>query len=248
VTGRVLVAAALVVAGFLAQQLWLTSFLAQRAQGGLAAELDHRIATTSPVAVVYEPADLALPPFEPESVPAPQPPPAPVATEVVEGQASEPAASGDEGPAMLVSEPVPDRGAAMARLIIPSAGIDWTIVEGVNRAELRSGAGHMPDTALPGQPGNAVISGHRTTYGAPFQHLDRVEPGDLITVATASGTHTFETVESLVVEPRDTWVTEQWDGSWLTLTTCHPRFAASERLVVVARLIAGPNADILARS
>ena len=94
-------------------------------------------------------------------------------------------------------------------------------------------------------PGNAVISGHRTTYGAPFFHLDRVEPGDLVAVQTATGEHVYQVVETRVVEPTDVWVTQQWDGSWLTLTTCHPRFASSERLVVFAHLVAGPNAGVI---
>jgi len=76
----------------------------------------------------------------------------------------------------------------------------------------------MPGTALPGQPGNAVISGHRTTYGAPFHDLDRVAAGDLVTVTTVTGTHVYQVVEARVVRPTEMWVTEQWSGSWLTLT------------------------------
>ena len=58
-----------------------------------------------------------------------------------------------------------------------------------------------------------------------------------------TGTHVYEAVESLVVEPTDVWVTEQWDGGWLTLTTCNPRFSARERLVVIARLVDGSEFD-----
>lgn len=256
VAGRILLVAGLVVAGFLAQQLWLTSALAQRAQGGLSEALDERIAATAPIEVVYEPADLPASPFQADAaaLEGASPAAAPFAgtpERTVPEAAAAPAGTGaePESPAAtLVTEPAPERGEPMARLVVPAAGIDWTVVEGADRADLRSGAGHMPETALPGQPGNAVFSGHRTTYGAPFQHLDRLAPGDLVTVETASGTHVFAVVESLIVEPRDTWVTDQWRGSWLTLTTCHPRFAATERLVVVSRLVDGPNADILARS
>ena len=103
----------------------------------------------------------------------------------------------------------------------------------------------MPDSALPGQQGNAVISGHRTTYGAPFLHLDRVEVGDPITVETATGLHVYQVVESFVVDPSETWVTTQWEGAWLTLTTCEPVLSSAQRLVVVATLVAGPNAGVI---
>jgi sortase A len=103
------------------------------------------------------------------------------------------------------------------------------------------GPGHMPGTALPGQPGNAVISGHRTTHGAPFRNIDKLAPGDRISVETTIGTHMYEVVEVIVVAPDALWVTNQVDGAWLTLTTCNPPGSARERLIVFARLIWGPN-------
>ena len=103
----------------------------------------------------------------------------------------------------------------------------------------------MPNTALPGQLGNAVISGHRTTYGAPFFNLERLVPGDRFAVETIIGTHTYEVVELRIVKPTDVWVTNQWEGSWLTLTTCHPKFSSRQRLVVFAELVDGPNAGVI---
>ena len=245
VTGTVFLAVAVLLAGFVAYQLWLTSFLAERAQAGLGRDLDTRIATVAVGRAPYEPAVLEPPPFEAApaadtAVPAAPEAAVPDAPPIPAGDPADVA-----GPAILVTEPRPAHGEVLGRLVVPSAGIDWVVVEGVNRAHLRSGAGHMPDTAMPGQPGNTVISGHRTTYGAPFYHLDRVAVGDEITFQSALGTNTYEVVETLIVEPTDVWVTDQWEGSWITLTTCHPRFAATERLVVVARLVGGPNADIL---
>ena len=90
-------------------------------------------------------------------------------------------------------------------------------------------------------PGNAVVSGHRTTFGAPFNELDHLVPGDIIEVETAVGVHTYVVRESLVVNPFDVWVTDHRQGAWLTLTTCNPEFSARERLVVFAELIGGPN-------
>ena len=146
----------------------------------------------------------------------------------------------------LVAETAPPQGEALGHLLIPDAGIDWMIVEGVTQAALANGPGHMPGTALPGQPGNAVISGHRTTHGAPFHDLHLLEPGDQITVETTIGTHAYEVVEVIAVAPTAIWVTNQVDGAWLTLTTCNPIGSSRERLIVFARLIGGPNADSIA--
>lgn len=140
-------------------------------------------------------------------------------------------------------EPVPAEGEGFARMIVDKIGLDAVVFQGVDPATLRLGPGHMSHTPLPGQPGNAVISGHRTTYGAPFFDLDQLEPGDIIEVETAIGVHRYEVRESLVVTPNDWWVTEEREGAWLTLTTCHPKFSARQRLIVVAELVDGPNLD-----
>jgi len=103
----------------------------------------------------------------------------------------------------------------------------------------------MPDTPLPGQPGNAVISGHRTTYGRPFLDLDQLVDGDEIEVETALGISTYAVRDILIVQPTDVWVTDHIDGAWLTLTTCNPRFSAAERLVIQAELVDGPNLEFV---
>jgi sortase A len=100
-----------------------------------------------------------------------------------------------------------------------------------------------------------VVSGHRTTYGAPFGNLDELVAGDRIEVETAIGTHVYEVREApdrcrdedglCVVTPTDLWVTEPRPGSWLTFTTCHPKFSARRRLIVFAELVAGPNAEVI---
>jgi LPXTG-site transpeptidase (sortase) family protein len=142
----------------------------------------------------------------------------------------------------LVAEDPPADGEALGRILIPAAGVNWIVVEGVSTEDLAKGPGHMPGTALPGQPGNAVISGHRTTHGAPFFRLDALQPGDEIVVQTLIGMHTYEVVEVRTVAPTDMWVTQQVAGSWLTLTTCNPLYHSTQRLIVFARLIDGPNA------
>lgn len=138
-------------------------------------------------------------------------------------------------------EEAPERGEELAFLRIPKIGIDEVLFEGVDRETLKSGPGHMDGTPIPGQPGNAVISGHRTTYGSPFFDFDVLEPGDRIEVETSIGEHIYGIREIIVVEPTDVWVTDDRPGGWLTLTTCEPKFSARQRLIVFAEMISGPN-------
>lgn len=145
----------------------------------------------------------------------------------------------------LVSEPQPEPGEAMAFIRIPRIGVDHVVFSGVDLQILKSGPGHMPRTPLPGQPGNTVISGHRTTHGRPFFDLDQLATGDLIEVENQSGIHRYEIREILVVKPTDVWVTRERPGGWLTLTTCNPKFSARERLVVVGEMVGGPNLDYI---
>lgn len=141
----------------------------------------------------------------------------------------------------LFPEPVPVAGQPFARILIPAVDLDRVVWEGVERDDLKNGPGHMPWTALPGQPGNSVISGHRTTHGAPFFKLDELVVGDRITVETATGSHVYEVREILIVDPTAVEVTEFREGAWLTLTTCHPVYSAAQRLVIHAELVDGPN-------
>jgi LPXTG-site transpeptidase (sortase) family protein len=143
----------------------------------------------------------------------------------------------------LVPEIPPAPGEALGRIVIEKADIDWIVAEGTSPEILKGGPGHIIGSAMPGQVGNTVISGHRTTNGAPFFHLDRLEPGDEITVESLTGVHTYRVTETRIVRPDETWVLTQWDnGSWLTLTTCNPRYSSRQRLIVFAELIGGPNA------
>ncbi|MEX0826385.1 MAG: class E sortase [Acidimicrobiia bacterium] len=140
----------------------------------------------------------------------------------------------------------PPNGEALGRIVIPAASIDWVVVQGVNPSHLKKGPGHMPGTPMPGQYGNAVISGHRTTYGGPFGNLDRMAPGDRFTVETLIGVHTYQVVSVELVRPTDTWVVQPMDGAWLTLITCHPKYTSQQRMIVFSKLVEGPNADEVA--
>lgn len=143
----------------------------------------------------------------------------------------------------FVAEQAGTEGSTLGRIVIPKIQLDDVMFEGVTRDTLKKGPGHMPGTPVPGQPGNAVISGHRTTYGRPFYDLDALSYGDRIEVETATGMHVYEVRKTLIVEPTDVSVTRPIAGAWLTLTTCNPRFSAAERLIVQAVLVSGPNLD-----
>lgn len=115
------------------------------------------------------------------------------------------------------------------------------VVEGVDPESLKRGPGHYPGTAEPGQPGNVALAGHRTTYGAPFYHLDELRPGDEIhTIDRQQRTWVYEVTETRVVLPHETWVIGpdplESGRPVLSLTTCEPRFSAEKRLIVFAEL------------
>jgi sortase A len=131
----------------------------------------------------------------------------------------------------------PPEGEPIGDMRIPVIGINQVVVEGTNTPDLRKGPGHYMGTPLPGQGGNAAIAGHRTTYGHPFYNLDSVKVGDPIVLTTLQGVFVYDATRSLVVSPSDVDVIKNVFGAVLTLTTCNPRFSASTRLVVQAKLV-----------
>lgn len=131
-------------------------------------------------------------------------------------------------------------GEALTRLEIPRFDVDVVVVEGTSLAALRAGAGHYPDTPLPGEAGNVAIAGHRTTYGRPFNRMDELVAGDKIILTTPIARHVYEvTGDPYVVEPTDWSPIEEFPrrGSFLTLTSCYPEGSAAYRIVSRARLI-----------
>ncbi|SET77992.1 class E sortase [Nonomuraea wenchangensis] len=135
-----------------------------------------------------------------------------------------------------------DLGRAVALLSIPrlGPGFRYAIVEGVGADQLRKGPGHYPGSALPGQIGNFVVSGHRTTYAAPFNRLDELERGDEIVVDAREARYTYRVTSQDVVEPDEVDVLAPVPGkldirpirAYITLSTCHPEFSAAQRLIV----------------
>lgn len=130
-------------------------------------------------------------------------------------------------------------GDGIARIIAPSIGLDAIVVElwGLDDADnLKRGPGHIPGTAYPGQPGNMVISGHRTTYGAPFRRIEQLADGDEVVLLTAENRYVYIVYDQRIVMPTDLTVLEQAGEPKLTLTACHPWYSAAQRIVVIARL------------
>lgn len=125
----------------------------------------------------------------------------------------------------------------VTRLRVRRIGIDVVVVEGVTAEALRAGAGHYPNTPLPGERGNVAVAGHRVTFGRPFRNMDRIVRGDRIELETPVGRFVYVvTTEPFVVRPDDLSVLRQDARSMLTLTTCNPVHSARERLVVQAVL------------
>jgi sortase A len=133
-------------------------------------------------------------------------------------------------------------GSSVAILTIPGIGVNDVVVEGSTAADLKLGPGHLRNTPLPGEFGNAVLAGRRTTYGAPFAGLDRLGKGDVIVVTTGQGR--FEYVVASVGRVGAgvaTPLTGTLD-SRLTLITADPQYMPTGRLVVVAMLRGSPAA------
>ena len=130
------------------------------------------------------------------------------------------------------------RGAPLGRMVIPSIGLDVVMVEGTSNADLKAGPGHWPETPFPGQGGNFVVSGHRTTYGHPFFYLNKVKVGDEIDLILPYGVARYVVSRTLIVYPDEVTTVAQAGKEQVSLAACHPIYSAKERLVVQGDLVA----------
>jgi len=258
--GKVLIAVGLLMFGFVGYQLWGTAIETAAAQNELETEFDALLAQVDPVASV----DV----FDTDaSMPAPAEEDAPDAP-VDDGSAAEadpdtplPTTDADEGALDALPDPAPaaaavpaadqnipllENGDALARIEIPAIGVNDIVVAGVDTGDLKKGPGHFPDTPLPGQLGNAAIAGHRTTYGSPFFDVDDLVPGDEIRLTTLSGVFVYRVTGLQIVQPSNYEVVSTTDSTRanLTLTSCHPKFTARERIVVFSELDATASAPV----
>lgn len=135
-------------------------------------------------------------------------------------------------------------GKAYGTIRIPRLGVDAAIVSGTSEKALKAGPGVWRYGALPGQPGNATIAGHRTTYGAWFNRLDELRYGDRIYIdVPGQPTAVYEVRGRAITSPDNVAITRKTKGVRLTLSTCHPKYSADYRLVVQAELVDGAWAD-----
>ena len=232
--GQTLITFGLVCLLFVVYELWVTDILAAREQTQLSQEIhEHWADAPTVTAPAPTPSDGA-----PATAPAP---------ETIQVGVGDP----------------------FAVLHIPRLaggdGYERVIVEGVAQVQLAQGPGHYIDTAMPGQEGNFAVAGHRVGRGSPFLDLDQLRPGDPIVVETAANWYVYRVLGDPatgdfgtdpsgipgqeIVRPTDVAVISPTpggpadgatSGAYLTLTTCHPKYSARQRLVIHARLDGAP--------
>ncbi len=125
-------------------------------------------------------------------------------------------------------------GAPLGKLRIPRLGLHVTFVNGTSSADLRGGPGRDERTGLPGQHRLVYIAGHRTTFGAPFANIDRLRRGDTIVLELPYAVFTYRVTRTRIVDAHDLSVLRPGTRELVVLQACHPRFLATQRLLVYA--------------
>jgi sortase A len=212
--GRTLITAGTLILLFVAYQLWGTNLQQAKSQRTLSRQFEQTLATAPTTTASTT---TTTTPGSPVSV-------VPVTT----------------APAI----PLPKYGDAIAQLRIPKIGLRATVVEGVGLDQLKRGPGHYQETPLPGQKGNAAIAGHRTTYGAPFHNVDKLANGDQIIVKTLQGEFVYEVDSIKIVRPDEVDVLADKGDNRITLTACHPKYSARQRIIISGVLKGAPAPKI----
>lgn len=264
--GRTLITAGVLLLLFVVYQLWGTNIKQAQEQRKLKNGFESELAAAGITPIEFS--DFASTAFAVDTTPPATTPPATTdvsATTVAAGEGTTPvmtATPTSVGPTTTTLPSVragrstmkaPRPGKALGLLVIPRIKQRQVIVEGTAKTDLESGPGRYLRSAYPGQPGNAAIAGHRTTFGAPFFNLALMRPGDPIFIQTQQGKFRYDVIDacrprctgsgSFIVSPNDRTVLAPTPGdNLLTLTTCHPKYSARQRLIVRARLV-GPAAD-----
>ena len=129
------------------------------------------------------------------------------------------------------------RGEAIGRIRVPRMGVNMILVNGTDHETLKKGPGRDLRTFMPGENRLIYIAGHRTTYLAPFSHIDSLRPGDRVTLELPYGTFIYSVTHHRIVEATDLSVLRSPHHEVVELQACHPRFFASHRYIAYARLI-----------
>jgi sortase A len=131
-------------------------------------------------------------------------------------------------------EPVVEVG----RITIPRLGVDTTMYSGIRIPTLDRGPGHWPGSALPGEVGNVVVAGHRTSANRVFRYIEQIEPGDEIVFEDERGRFVYRATRTEIVDPYSgIWIIEPTDTPTVTLFACHPPGSVRERIVVFGELV-----------
>jgi sortase A len=129
------------------------------------------------------------------------------------------------------------RGQVIGRLRVPRMGINMLLVNGTDHDTLKKGPGRDGRTFMPGENRLVYIAGHRTTYLAPFSHIDRLRRGDRVTIEVPYGTFIYAVTRHRIVKSTDLSVLRSPRHELVELQACHPRFFATHRYIAYARLL-----------
>jgi sortase A len=125
----------------------------------------------------------------------------------------------------------------IGKISVPRLHLNMILVNGTDESSLMRGPGRDPRTYMPGQGQLVYIAGHRTTYLAPFSHIDEMRNGDLITLTVPYGTFTYRVYTHVIVPATDLARLKTFGKDVVVLQACHPRFFATHRYLVYGRLV-----------
>ncbi len=250
--GRFFITAGIVILLFVAYQLWGTGLQEASAQSDLGSDFDELLDSVDAAPETTTTTTTS-------TTTAPGPTTTTTTTTIPEAGGTIPVIE-----TALAEKLFREGGEAIARINIPKIRVNKIVVQGVQVEDLRNGPGHYRATVFPGQEGNSGIAGHRTTYGAPFNRIDELVPGDEIRVTTVQGEHLYrvlpageayapealgtlgadfsvpegqEDLGHIIVGPSATWVLGDFGDNRITLTACHPKYSARQRIIVAAELV-----------
>ena len=142
----------------------------------------------------------------------------------------------------LANIPIPTPGPEQAtRIQIPAIGVDAPVVQGDGWEQLKKGVGQHIGSADPGDKGNVVLSAHNDIFGEIFRDLDRLQPGDEITIYTNQRSYSYIVSDTKVVEPTQVDIMDSTSQPTLTLISCYPYLVDNKRIAVITRLQTGNN-------
>jgi len=189
--------------------------------------------TTTPAPTTTRPTTTTVAPTTTEPIVVTVPPT--TTTTVVVQMPDEPIAPPADS---YTQEPIIEVGS----IVIPKIGVDMTMYEGIRLTTLDYGPGHWPGTAMPGQTGNVVVGGHRTSSHRVFRDVDQLVAGDEIIYRDAAGQHTYHVDRVEIVDPTAVWIVNPTETATTTLFACHPPGSTAQRIVVFADLVDTTNA------